>query len=184
MSKIRISVDDACASDVRLAELCIKYGVSCTFYIPVEWHSLAYSQGYQPLEYIDALALSQTFEIGSHSITHRLLTRIPEDEALYEISMSKAILEQLFYQKINKFAPPRGYTNKRLTEKTLEVYDEQRLTVGEGLVHIHPKSGVNNNVHWRDRVREAKVIELWCHSYELDKFELWDELENYLDSLS
>src|SRR3990167_3211326 len=102
-----ISADDGCASDLRLFGLARKYNIPITFYWPVEWHSLAYEKEYQPLRYSDALMISKSAEIGAHTITHRLLTKIPLNEAYYEIDQSKIILEKMFSKKITKFAPPR-----------------------------------------------------------------------------
>lgn len=153
------------------------------FYIPAEWHSLAHYKGYEPLSYGSLEAIANRFEIGAHTITHRHLTSIPMAEALYEIYTSKVVLEALGCGKITKFCPPRGYTNEPLTELTLNVYESQRLTKGKGLVHIHPGSGANNNRPWRNCIDE-NTTELWCHSWELDKYELWDELEEVLSEYS
>lgn len=177
---MRISVDDGCASDMRVADLAKKYEVECIFYWPCEWRSLAYENSYEPLNIVQALSIAQEFEVGSHTVTHRHLTRIPFEEARVEISDSKFMLEGLFSKSVTKFAPPRGYTNDQLTEFTMKLYDSQRLTRGEGLVHVHPNSGANHNMHWLDYARSIDVDELWMHSWELNKFNLWDELEEYL----
>lgn len=178
---MRISIDDGCASDVRVASLASKYGVEAIFYWPVEWHSLAYGHGYTPLAYKDAANIALDFEIGSHTITHRHLTKLPSHEAAYEIFRSKEMLERLFDVSIERFAPPRGYTNSYLTGITEAWYDKgQRLTRGPGLVHVHPASGANDNQHWLEYAKTHEVEELWMHSWELDKYDLWDELEQYL----
>lgn len=179
---LRISCDDACASDVRLADLCKKYEIECVFYWPVEWHSYAHSKGYDPLTYHEAYDISKDFEIGSHTITHRLLTELREIDAMVEIMESKLMLESLFNRGVSKFCPPRGYTNPILSDLTLKQYYSQRLTKGKGLVHIHPDSGANNNIPWREYAK-AGVEELWCHSWELDRFDLWQELEDYFANL-
>jgi peptidoglycan/xylan/chitin deacetylase (PgdA/CDA1 family) len=176
---VQLSVDDGCASDVRVADLAEKYEVKTVFYWPVEWHSLAYDNGYMPLSYDQAFSIAKTHEIGSHTITHRHLTSISETEALKEIGMSKVMLTALFNREIKKFCPPRGYTNESLTEQTMLLYESQRLTKGKELVHIHPNSGANGNKPWRDCITKD-TKELWCHSWELDRYNLWDELEDYL----
>lgn len=183
MAKFRLSVDDACASDTRVAELAKKYKVKTIFYWPVEWHALAYANDYEPLSYGDALQIAEEFEIGSHTITHRHLTKLPYAVAEQEILYSKWMLGDLFHTEITKFCPPRGYTNSELTKYTLENYEEQRLTKGEGLVHIHPDSGANYNRPWRECI-DKNTKELWCHSWELDRFNLWEELEEVLEDLS
>lgn len=178
-----MSIDDGCASDIRVADLAKKYEIECIFYWPVEWRSLAYDNGYIPLNILEAYTIAKDFEIGSHTVTHRHLTRISQREAEIEIADSKFMLEALFNKKITKFCPPRGYTNGNLTEYTLEFYDRQRLTKGEKLVHIHPDSGANGNRHWRDCIND-ETQEIWGHSWEIDKYDLWDELEEFLNEMS
>lgn len=180
MSKIKLSCDDGCAFDVKVADLAKKYGVECVFYWPVEWHSLAYDNGYKPLSLWQAELIAEEFEIGSHTVTHRHLTKLDKEEAFYEIAASKFVLEQIFGKPIKKFCPPRGYTNEELTERTLLIYRSQRLTKGAGLVHVHPNSGANNNMDWREYAKTIDVEELWFHSWELDKYDLWEQLEDYL----
>lgn len=184
MSSFILSVDDGCASDVRIADLARKYEIETIFYLPVEWHSLAYENGYEPLDYDQALSISRIHEIGSHTITHRHLTAIDTFEAQKEIVGSKFMLERMFKTNIRYFAPPRGYTNDNLTAFTEKFYEKQRLTKGEGLLHIHPNSGANGNVPWREYAKTHEVTEAWCHSWELNKYDLWDELEEYLREVS
>lgn len=179
-----LSVDDASASDVRVADLASKYEIETVFYWPVEWHSLAYVKGYDPLNYADAYQIAQEFEIGSHTITHPHLTRIAEEEAIYEIVASRTLLGQMFNKSIKKFCPPRGYTNGVLTDVTLLVYESQRLTKGPGLVHIHPNSGANGNIHWLEYARNNEITEAWGHSYEFDKFDMWGEIEDWMRELA
>lgn len=182
---MKMSVDDGAASDIRVAELARKYEIECFFYWPVEWVSLALDNGYTPLSIDEAYEIVENFEIGSHTITHRHLTQIPLEEAKWEIWESKIRLMKMFDQRIDKFCPPRGYTSPALTEFTLDHYKFQRLTKGPGLVHVHPNSGANDNIPWREKANAERYeklldIELWMHSWELDRFGLWDELEGYI----
>lgn len=179
---MKISVDDGCRSDLKVAELCAKYDIECIFYLPVEWTSLAHSKGYEPLTYEEACKLAESFDIGSHTITHRHLTKIPFLEACREIADSQIMLQNLFHRRISKFCPPRGYSNEDLTKWTLSLYDEQRLTKQKGLVHVHPNSGANGNRKWQECVDE-ETKELFLHSHELDRFGLWEELEAFLARL-
>jgi peptidoglycan/xylan/chitin deacetylase (PgdA/CDA1 family) len=181
---ITLSVDDGCASDIRVADLANRYEIPTVFYWPVEWHSLAYDKGYTPLNVLAAIEIAKQFEIGSHTITHRHLTNLSETDAANEIVGSKFLLQRMFKQPINRFCPPRGYSNQALTDTVLRHYESQRLTTGKGLVHIHPSSGANNETPWRDYFKLVKErdgdVELWCHSWELNKYNLWAELEEFL----
>lgn len=178
---MRISVDDGCASDVRLAELCERFNIKLIIYLPAEWKTYAKLKGFTPLSVKQAQELAYKHEIGSHTITHPLLTGIRTSEAEYEIQMSKILLQSRFGRPVLKFAPPRGYINNYLLNYAKQFYNEIRLTRGENLVHIHPDSGANNNRDWRDCIND-NTKELWCHSWELDKFNLWKELEEFLES--
>lgn len=175
-----LSVDDGCISDMRIADLARKYGIKTIFYWPVNIESLALNNGYEPLTRSKALQIAKDFEIGSHTITHRHLTKIPVSEAKKEIHDSKQMLEIMYNKTITKFCPPRGYTNDELTKYTLKHYTSQRLTRGKGLVHIHPDSGANGNKPWRECI-DTNTTEIWCHSWELNKFNLWEELEVFLN---
>ena len=184
MINLSLSIDDGCASDVRVAELAEKYEISTVFYWPVEWHSLAYDKGYLPLTFDEAWEIASKHEIGSHTITHRHLTSLSIDEATEEIRDSQTILERIFRQPIDKFCPPRGYTNTLLNSIILKNYKELRLTKGGNLVHIHPDSGANGNIDWRKRfgvLKDSgiKSVELWGHSWEWDKFNLWEDIEEF-----
>lgn len=182
-----LSIDDGAASDERIAKLCDKFGIEAIFYWPSEWHSLAFYKGYSPLAYEAARQIATRYEVGSHTISHRHLTDLPIDDAKREIADSKDLLENLFGTEIRKFAPPRGYINQELTEFALEIYESVRLTKGQGLVHIHPNSGANGNIPWRDYYHKIKDseenIELWGHSHEWDRFQMWGEIEEFFETI-
>lgn len=185
MKITKISVDDGAQADVKVAELASKYGVNCIFYWPVELVTLGLDLNYTPLNHDDAKIISKEFEIGSHGITHRYLTRIPYAEAVNEIFDSKEILESKFNKEIKSFCFPRGYANEELVKAVQDAgYTDYRLTIGkdsEGseLVHVHPKSGVNGKEYWTEKLQDGDY-HLWMHSYDLDRYDLWDDLERVL----
>ncbi len=161
-----------------------KYEIPTVFYWPVEWHSLAYDKGYIPLSYTEALKISDDFEVGSHTITHRHLTDMSITEAKEEIADSRYILEDIFDTRITKFCPPRGYSSPQLHKVIGQYYEHYRLTKGSKLVHVHPNSGANGNRPWQEVLAEKDGdVEIWGHSWELDKFMLWAELEDALANL-
>ena len=76
------SWDDGRYQDFRLAELLKKYEIPAIFYIPVNCE----------IDKDGILKLAKDFEIGSHTLTHALLTRISLDNAEREIKGGKEIL--------------------------------------------------------------------------------------------
>lgn len=180
---MRVSIDDACALDTRVVGMCLKYGHEVILYVPVEWHGLARAKGYEPIDYFKLRELAKHVEIGSHAITHTYLTNLDKNEAKFEIYASKYILQDMFDTLVTKFCPPRGYTNTELSEWTLTHYDSQRLTKGKNLVHVHPNSGVNDNKHWLDCLTD-ETEEIWGHSWEIQKYNEWSNLEKVLSDAS
>ena len=47
-------------------------------------------------------------EIGSHSLTHQMLTRVPRDELIREVRDSKEVIEQELGTSVKTFCYPRG----------------------------------------------------------------------------
>lgn len=115
-AKIRIvttSWDDGHKLDLRLAVLLKKYGVSATFYIAPDnrqWDKKNLLTREQIKE------LSKNFEIGSHTMTHPLLTQLSSTEALKEIKGSKVFLEKLIGTEVKMFSYPRGIYNQEIKD--------------------------------------------------------------------
>lgn len=103
---VTTSWDDGHHHDVRTAELLNRHGLKGTFYV-------AFNEPREPqisTEEIHTLH-DMGMEIGSHSLSHRLLTEIPQDEVSAELVESKRRLEDILGQKINSISYPLGYHN-------------------------------------------------------------------------
>lgn len=86
-----------------------EYGLKATFYVAPENQEFAKQDLLSLPEIRD---LSHDFEIGAHSMTHRRLPTISEQEAAREIIESKEVLEQAIDKKINVFCYPGGAYTK------------------------------------------------------------------------
>ena len=103
------SWDDGHRCDVRLARMLKEHGLKATFYVAPENQEFAKQDLLSLPEIRD---LSQDFEIGAHSMTHRRLPTISERDAAREIVESKAVLEQVIGQEIKVFCYPGGDYSK------------------------------------------------------------------------
>lgn len=99
------SWDDGHRCDLRLAGLLRKYGISATFYISPQNQEFAKDDLLTPQE---VRGLDRDFEIGAHTLTHRSLPTISEEEAEREVTGSKVMLEQITGCAIKSFCYPRG----------------------------------------------------------------------------
>jgi peptidoglycan-N-acetylglucosamine deacetylase len=103
------SWDDGHRCDVRLARMLKGHGLKGTFYVAPENQEFAKQDLLSLPEIRD---LSQDFEIGAHSMTHRRLPTISEQEAAREIIESKAVLEQVIGKEVKAFCYPGGAYTK------------------------------------------------------------------------
>jgi peptidoglycan/xylan/chitin deacetylase (PgdA/CDA1 family) len=103
------SWDDGHRCDVRLARMLNEHGLKATFYVAPENQEFAKQDLLSLPEIRD---LSHDFEIGAHSMTHRRLPTISEEEAAREITESKAVRERIIGREIKVFCYPGGAYTK------------------------------------------------------------------------
>lgn len=130
--KIIISFDDASYGDQFIADIILKYNLqdNTTFYFPVMPSVVNEPKGRRSLTQEELDRIASKFEIGSHTITHPLLTRIPLEQAAQEIVESRKILQKRYNQKIKKFAYPRGYANPEIQSIVQKAgYESARSTL-------------------------------------------------------
>ncbi len=81
--------------------------------------------------------LEAGFEIGSHSMTHRYLTKEPATNAWFEIKRSKEKLEQMIGSDILSFCYPYGAVNRQIKN----LVKDAGYSIGCGVYTGHPKFG-------------------------------------------
>lgn len=173
---ITISVDDGHPLDWKTAELLEKYNLSATFY----WSKS--NPKHRVMSEEEMLAFRDRFpqmEIGQHTYSHPLLTQVPNWKE--EIDQGKEWHEQLFGETPRIFCPPRGYQNDEIVEYLKElgyvgsrlVQEKRRDAFNFGTTHLY-------NGQW---VNRGNTDSLFFHSWEVDKFNDWDILEETLKKL-
>ena len=103
---ITTSWDDGHPSDLRVAELLARHGLTGTFYIP-----RSIETGVMPES--DIRNLSSNFEIGAHTLNHVFLATAADATARAEIAGSKKWVEDVTAQPCTMFCPPGGRFNSR-----------------------------------------------------------------------
>lgn len=102
---VTTSWDDGHKLDLRLARLLKKYDIAGTFYIAPNCREITPNLRLTAKE---LKLLSKDFEIGSHTMTHPVMTTIPPEECLQELTESKRFLQAVTGQEITSFCYPRG----------------------------------------------------------------------------
>jgi len=108
---VTTSWDDGHKLDLRLAKLLKKYGIAGTFYIAPECREIPWALRLSGQE---IKALYEDFEIGSHTMTHPVLTNVGRRECAAELAESKQFLEDLLGKQITSFCYPRGAYTKEI----------------------------------------------------------------------
>ena len=93
--------------------------ILATFFLTTDY--LDQKNGNDYLTWQEAVSLKDRGEIGSHSVTHRKLTKIPLAEARQEMTQSKQLLEERLGVPITSFSYPKGRSSQELEMLAREV---------------------------------------------------------------
>lgn len=111
---VTISVDDGHPTDLHTVDLLHKYGLKATFYIPgTNFERVLMT----PSEIRD---IDRQFEVGSHTMNHIRLTRLPERTAWQEICDGKKVSEDTLGHEVIAFCYPGGKFNRRVERQVEE----------------------------------------------------------------
>jgi len=128
------------------------------------------------------------FQIGSHTLTHALLTRIPLEEAKYEIEESKAEIEMIT-GKCDWFCYPRGYYNEDIIKLVKEAgYKYARTTLfkdgktlyEKGAFHLSYPREEYRGINPFQLARITKLNHYWGHAVEFERYNTWDLFEKFI----
>lgn len=107
-SLVTTSWDDGHPLDLRIADLLGRYGLTGTFYIPrdVGWPTMTAGE---------IREIASGFEVGAHTLDHTPLKQARNDEALHQLSGSRAWIEDVTGKPCRVFCFPGGeYRRKQL----------------------------------------------------------------------
>lgn len=202
MKKILVTTswDDGNELDMKLAELLARYNIKGTFYPAPKHKRFSLTE-----ENLKQLARFQ--EIGAHTLSHPHLATMGALEAGKEIIASKEYLEKLLGAEVKTFCYPYGEFNEVVKGLVKGAGFLGARTVKDGVSHF-PKDffefGTTLHVYplsfWR-KVRFLKwsrfaeklfeqslengdIYHLWGHSWEIEKYGLWPELEDVFKYIS
>ena len=102
--------------------------------------------------------LAAGHDIGSHTLTHPFLTRLPPDEAREEIFASKKKLEDLFGRSIEHFCYPYGGWNLVVRDWVMEAGYRTASTTDFGVNTPETSCFTLNRITARYRTRSLKEL--------------------------
>ena len=208
MKIITTSWDDGHKLDIKLARLLAKYNLAATFYI-------APSQpGYERTDLLseqEIQFLSESFEIGGHTLHHPNLAEVPLHIAVDEIKAGKDCLESIVGKEIQSFAYPYGVYTEPVQKAVLDLgFVVARTTERFSIKFPTDYSALATTVHlvnykrdikkflkyrtinWQNlarhffdqTVKQGGVFHLWGHSWEIEQNNQWKNLEAVFEYIS
>ena len=99
--------------------------------------------------------------IGSHGMTHRILTELSDDDLSYELTESKKALEDNLKMAIDSFSIPRGVCSRKIIDLARyagykEIFtSDDRIVVRPGWDLNHFKKVLENGYLLSDKVEDA-----------------------------
>lgn len=205
--RVMASFDDGTVEDLRALDLLIRYEIPAIFYFPVYSLVVNEQQGRNSLSPHQRRQVAKEFPIGSHTLTHPMLTRIPMKIAEHEIKVSKQMLEEEFGRPIESFCYPRGYANDELRGLVKEAgYKNARNTLVGNISDNQDPYWITPTVHicgkrrkeyedttWLDEAKrllteavneDESIYHLWGHSWEISKYDGWHDFEELLKEIN
>lgn len=144
------SFDDGHVADLRLAELLEKCNVKATLYIPRSCDLFSESLAEQEIR-----ALAELIEIGGHTMSHPILTRISYKQAYSEIFDCKRWLEDVTGKAVYAFCPPTGRYSK----------EHIALQREAGFTSMRTVEMLSHSLHTIRKIRDFVILPTTCQVY-------------------
>lgn len=191
---LTMSYDDGQVHDRRLVEIFNRYGIRGSFHL----NSGKFGQG----SYISSSEVTELFnghEISAHSVNHPYLTLIPNEMIVSEMMEDRRNLEALAGYPVRGMSYPFGAYNDDVIRLLPGLGIEYARTVhSHGSFHLpdnfltwHPTchhehnllevcKTFNNQPSWA----QMPLFYVWGHSYEFDRNNNWDLIEEFCKAAS
>lgn len=184
---LTLSYDDGNIADRRLVGILNKHKIKGSFHLNAG--TLGNNNNILPAEIAE---LFQGHEISCHSYTHPFLERISKTEVVREMLDDRLELEKLAGYPVRGMSYPFGTYSPEVIEvlKSLDIVYARtvkstgRFVLPDNFLEWHP------TCHHRDNLMELtaqfkktsypfSVFYVWGHSYEFDRNENWNLIEDF-----
>lgn len=183
---VTTSWDDGDRADLRLAEMLHSHGIGGTFYVPTRPYGGRPALSHQDLRDLTA----EGFEIGAHTVTHKLLWGLSGKELAEEVEPCKPALEDITGKEVRMFCYPcgrydanviravekAGYAGARTVRMLSTQLEFSRFEMPTTVqIMPHAKSGYIRNV-----LRARKIEGVQVFLGQMSRLDNWLELSKSL----
>lgn len=186
---LTISYDDGLWSDVHLLEILNRYGIRGTFNLNSGCMTEERRIGKEKIP-----ALYKGHEIAPHGVKHLTLARCPMTDVVKEILEDRQALEELTGEIVCGHAYPNGSYSPEIKTLLPSLGIHYARTATDTGLYTHPQDFYewNPTCHHNNRLMyHAKeflsfdlpqfqyLFYVWGHSYEFDRDNNWDVIEEF-----
>lgn len=126
-TKFSFVSDDGSENDYTYRDIFVSNGVAMTIPVVEDYVSGRIGSVQIPLEQLLILQHDYGFEIGSHTMTHKKLTTLSDEEMKYQLSESKKSLTEMGLNVKNIYFP-FGDFNEKVIEEASKIYRASRTS--------------------------------------------------------
>jgi len=188
---VTMSYDDAMIHDKRLVDIFNNYGIKGTFHIN---SGLIGKEGHLTPDEIKKLYYGH--EVAVHGVLHQTLTKIPPQNMVQEVIEDRRVLERIVGYPVTGMSYANGAVNDEVCAALHScgiVYSRTtRNTDGwslpEDFLRWHPTCHHKNALSQIDRFinfnyQSGYLMYIWGHSFEFDKDNNWELIEEICQKL-
>lgn len=192
-----LSYDDGQIYDRRLVDMLDRYGLKATFHLNSSNLGIDNEVDHflKPDEIED---LFDGHEIACHGITHPYFTQLPKGELVKEILEDRRTLESLSSGIVRGMSYPFGvFSDELITVASSLGIEYSRTVENTGFFDIpvdfmkwHPTCHHNDAMKYVDdflggpAFRDMALFYVWGHSFEFDRENTWDMMEEFCKAIS
>ncbi len=184
---LTMSYDDGNRADLRLLEIFNKYGIKGTFHL----NSGRFSDWTVTPEEIKRCYVGH--EISAHSLTHHFMECTPDEEIFYEVLEDRRRLEEICGHPVCGASYPQGTYTPALAEKVRMLgwrycrttHATKKVALPDDFVLWHPTCHHKDPdlMKYLEKLKTASrslaLLYVWGHSYEFDKDNNWEIIEEF-----
>jgi peptidoglycan/xylan/chitin deacetylase (PgdA/CDA1 family) len=191
---LTMSYDDGKLADRRLVSIFNKYGIKGTFHI--NGGKLGDEIHIKPEEVTE---LYKGHEVSGHTYDHPTIARCNDEQIVAQIIEDRKILEKLVGYPVRGLSYPNGSYNQKIVSMVKYLGVEYSRVVEETQQFDLPQEfcAWKPTCHHNHRLLELgkefvefsksqylKMLYVWGHSYEFDKDDNWDVIEDFCKLVS
>lgn len=191
---LTMSYDDGKLEDKRLVDIFNRYNIKGTFHIN---GGLFNNKERINKEEIDDLYRGH--EIACHTLTHPTIARCPKEQIVNEVLRDREILEDIVQRPVRGLSYPNGSYNELIKEMlpmlgiaySRTINSTQGFGLPSNFMEWHPTCHHNMNLMKLGKEfaelhkkQYLYMMYVWGHSYEFEKDNNWEVIEEFCEYIS